>query len=459
MALADVVEQVCALYEAEGRARPKLGETLLSAYEGGHKRPGREYLHYLCAVYHATPEELGYDGPCICGHDHRGNAPPKVTGTTGRDMTVKEPAENEPWAAPSDGGADGGDREDNVLRRTLLQLLAGSGVAMESMDGQFFSAIEGIRRRMDDTLVSATVSPTMLDQWEETTASYGRQYMSVPPLRLLCDVLLDFSDIQRMVGNRQPTEIQERLCRLAAQLSGITGILMIDLGDHRLARSFFRTSRTAADDTGDRALRSWVAVREAVVPLYYGDPREAVQLARKGRDLAGRTQCAAAAMAPLTEARALGALGQGREHRERARRAVAHAQEAMGHLPDEAKHDTAFGYTDRQFIFHTGDAFVGVGEVDDAHRLLADALDGYAMTERLDRTLIRFAQARAHLATGEVEQGLKTGLAAINELPDDHRTDIVLHRARQLGSAAVAQYGEVRAAREYREALALPAGG
>ena len=37
---------------------------------------------------------------------------------------------------------------------------------------------------------------------------------------------------------------------MAAQLSGLSGMIMINLGDHRLARSFFRTARTAADETG-----------------------------------------------------------------------------------------------------------------------------------------------------------------------------------------------------------------
>src|SRR5512139_3439059 len=149
--------------------------------------------------------------------------------------------------------------EDTVLRRTLLQLLAGAGV---TLDGQILGAIDDLRRRMDDTLVSATVSPTMLDQWEETTLGYGRQYQATPSLRMLCDVLLDFSEVRRMCDQRQPVELQERLCRIAAQLAGLSGLIMINLGDHRLARSFFRTARTAADETGDRGLRAWVTTRE-----------------------------------------------------------------------------------------------------------------------------------------------------------------------------------------------------
>ena len=67
IALADVVAQVRARYVNEGRTAPRFSETLLSSYEGGQKRPGPEYLHYLCCVYQAEPADLGYESPCLCG--------------------------------------------------------------------------------------------------------------------------------------------------------------------------------------------------------------------------------------------------------------------------------------------------------------------------------------------------------------------------------------------------------
>ena len=76
IALADVVAQVRARYVREGRTPPRFSETLLSSYEGGQKRPGPEYLHYLCCVYQAEPADLGYEGPCLCRQGHR--APPLV---------------------------------------------------------------------------------------------------------------------------------------------------------------------------------------------------------------------------------------------------------------------------------------------------------------------------------------------------------------------------------------------
>ncbi|MGI5164344.1 XRE family transcriptional regulator [Spirillospora sp. CA-253888] len=476
VALSDIVAQVRALFEVDGKPAPKLGETLLSAYESGYKRPGPEYLHYLCAVYRVEPDELGYQSPCICGRGHAvrpgdGPAPQRggparhayedsdalvgavvPVGADRRSITVSESRGLDRADAPL--SMDVGE-EDIVLRRTLLQLLAGAGVAL---DGQFLGAVDNLRRKMDDTLVSATVSPTMLDQWEETTLGYGQQYQATPSLRMLCDVLLDFSEVRRMCDKRQPVELQERLCRIAAQLSGLSGLIMINLGDHRLARSFFRTARTAADETADRKLRAWVTVREALVPMYYGDPREALHLARKAQDLAGRTPSVAAAMAPAVEARALGLLamrGRG-DAAPSARRALVRGRSVFDQLSKTETGDLAFGFTDRQMTFYEGDTFTNLGDHKHGDEVLSHALTLYAPTDRVDLTLVRLDRAFCRLHAGQPEAALQVGQEAIEELPVEHRSDILVHRARQIGAAVNTKYGEIPGLKGFYEALAGP---
>ena len=51
----------------EGRTAPRFSETLLSSYEGGQKRPGPEYLHYLCCVYQAEPAISVMRAPACAG--------------------------------------------------------------------------------------------------------------------------------------------------------------------------------------------------------------------------------------------------------------------------------------------------------------------------------------------------------------------------------------------------------
>ena len=597
IALADVVAQVRARYVNEGRTAPRFSETLLSSYEGGQKRPGPEYLHYLCCVYQAEPADLGYEGPCLCGQRHRvpvlalssgpaaatapepggtdgparpgsvpaagRTSPPILTavpsageagaaepGATGPGAAVAGPAgfaatqlpALEPsgpaqparvlpaataravapcpapglpaaadpvlpgpavpppgagWPAPELAGpeltgpelagpglagpapATGfapaahpdqpsvGEVDDDVVRRTLLRLMADPGAAM---DGRFFGAAERIRRRLDEALLGATVSVAMLDHWEGMTGEYGRQYMTVPPMRLLCDVLLDLGDVRRMCEQRQPLEFVERLCRLAARLAGLAGMTMIDAGDHRLARSFFSTARTAADETGDRHLRAWVAVRESLVPLYYGDPAQAAAAARAAADVAGHQPCVAGVMAPVVEARALARLartrsggnlrgdiggrgGAGGAEVRRASAALDQAHEALDQLPEEERRDTVFGYTERQLLFHQGDALVTLGDNRGADDAFGQALRLYSPAEFLDRSLVTLGQARGRLQAGEPEEALRLSRDTLLGLPAQHRPGIVLRAARSLGEAVAAKHGDFPAVRDYRDAL------
>jgi hypothetical protein len=522
ISLADVVAQVRAWYAGEGRPVPRFSETLLSAYESGQKRPGPEYLHYLCMVYRVEPSELGFSGPCFCGRAHHGqqarpgrslpgpSAPtfgcagvPVAAGgaagvpagdgaagvpagdgsaevsagdgsaevSAGDGSACGAAAQPADLPVPAFGHADvrareaglpaprdcGPEEDEDILRRFLLRLI---GDPAATADGQFMGAADRIRRRMDDALVGGTVSVTMLDQWEETAVGYARQYMSVPPLRLLCDVLLDLSDVRRVCEHRQPLELSERLCRLSAQLAGLAGMIMIDLGDQRLARSFFRTARTAADETGDRHLRAWVAVREAMVPLYYGDPGEACALARTGRDLAGRNPCVAAAMGPVLEARAAARLTA--RSRPDARRGglrrvsalLGQAHEILSRLPAAERGDAAFGYTERQLLFHEGDTLVTLGNHRGAEHALAAALRLYSPTEILDRSLVMLGLARCRLEAQEPEEALRLSREAVLGVPREHRSEIMVQAARTLGDCVAGRHGEFRAVREYRDALA-----
>ena len=470
--LGDVVAQVRAWYQAEGRRTPRFSETLLSAYESGQKRPGPEYLHYLCAVYRADPQDLGYAGRCLCGAGHRVSAYPAVMPSEPGAAATAPPLRREDTATRSDdqaaersrpgtrlahavrggGTVPASESDDDVLRRMLASLLADPHA---DADSGFFGAVDRVRRRMDGALLGGRVSVTVIDGWEETASGYARQYMTVPPLRLLCDTLLDFGDIRRMFAERLPVESAERLCALAGRFSGLAGIIMIDLGDQRLARSFFRTARTAVDETGDRGLRAWVAAREALVPLYYGDPGEALTLAGSAVDLAGRNPCVAGVMAPAVAARAVARMaGRGRRDAlDQAIRMLDRAHDGLDALPESDRADTAFGYTQRQLLFYEGDALITLGDCQRAERAFTRALRLYPQGEFLDRALINLGLARCLLEAGEPEQALGLSRDVLAGLPREHRPQIVLRAARQLGRSAAARHAGLPAVREYREAL------
>jgi tetratricopeptide (TPR) repeat protein len=340
------------------------------------------------------------------------------------------------------------------LRRMLIRQLA---AADEPLDSGFLGAVDRIRRQTDEALLSRSVSAAMIDTWEQATAGYGRRYMTVPAPRLLCDVLLDLGEVRRMCAQRQPLELAERLCRLACQLSGLAGVLMLDLGDHRLARLFFRTARTAADETGDRKLRAWVVAREALVPFYYGEPREAAALASNATDLAGKQPSAAAVLATVTEARSRARLASGHGRLEALRRARATldwAADAIADLPADTREDTVFGYTERQLYFHLGDVLVSLGDWQQAGRAFTQAERLYPASERLDRALVAIGRARSLLSADEPGQALELARVTVLALPPGHRAEVIRHTARTLGFAVAERDSRLPGLAEYHEAIA-----
>jgi len=213
----------------------------------------------------------------------------------------------------------------------------------------------------------------------------------------------------------------------------------------------------AADETVDRALRAWVTAREALVPLYYGDPREALNLAKKSRDMAGQTPCAARTMAPVIEARALailaGSSGTKKEVMEQAKRALSRARAAFAQMNPSDQEDPAFGYTERQLYFYQGDVLVKLGQTLEADLILEQALGKYDGEDLLDQTLIRFDRAQCRLMEGDVEEAIKMGLKAIDLIGKDYRTELILRPAYELLKAVQDKHAHLPGVKDLRDAL------
>jgi hypothetical protein len=114
------------------------------------------------------------------------------------------------------------------------------------------------------------------------------------------------------------------------------------------------------------------------------------------------------------------------------------------------------GFTDRQMAFYEGDTFTNLGDHKHGDEVLSHALTLYAPTDRVDLTLVRLDRAMCRFHAGNPDAALAGGQEAILDLPPDHRSDILVHRARQIGAAVQAKHGEIPGLREFREALAGP---
>ncbi|MEU6238154.1 hypothetical protein [Kitasatospora sp. NPDC047058] len=399
----------------------------LSTWELGTTRPSDVRLDGLCRLYRTRPDRLGY------GTDYTPGG--QVEGVSG----------NAPRNSPQPSVDTSMPDRHAMLRRLL-------GQTGTSLSTPVLAALAGARQDMTSTL-AGTLADTTVDQWERTAAEYGPAYQHTPPARILADSVLDSLEVQQLLGRRQPADHRARLCHVAARLAATAGIALVALGEHREARFWYQCAQLAAEETGDRALRAWLLAREAVVPLYFGAPAAAAQLAERARLVAGATVCATAAWAPALEARALARLGRSDD----ARQAMALAERAFARLGTAHTADLAYGYTERQLHWHIGSMHTTLGDTRRAQLSLDQALAMYAPAEHLGRALIALDQADGLMRVGEIGSAAQVGMAAVATLPDEHRTGIVLTRAREVVAAVPPRAARMPMVSDLREMLALPA--
>ena len=164
-------------------------------------------------------------------------------------------------------------------------------------------------------------------------------------------------------------------------------------------------------------------------------------------------------MAPVMEARALARVAARRggtakpQGLRRASALLDSAHEALSRLPATDRGDTAFGYTERQLLFHEGDTLVTLAHHQGAEKALTHALRLYSTEEVLDRSLTTLGLARCRLEADEPEEALRLSRETLFAVPREHRSEIMVRAARSLGDSVAGRHGEFRAVREYREAL------
>ncbi|MEU1089002.1 helix-turn-helix transcriptional regulator [Streptomyces sp. NPDC005892] len=381
----------------------------LSAWETGRGRPGDTHLDHLCRLYETRPDRLGFGTDYTPAGAETGAQPVRQADGDGAPKLPYTAPDNIPAALPS---------------------------------------LAVIRARMTAAL-SPPLAEVTIEQWERRAAEHGQEYQVLPPTRLLHDSVCDFVELQQMLEQSQAADARARLCRVTAQLAGTAGIALVALGEHREARRWYQVAQLAADETGDRALRAWLLAREAVIPFYFGAPAAALALAERARLLAGATVCATAAWAPALEARALARLGRHRE----AQDAFKLAQGAFARLGATDTGDTAYGYTERQLVWHEGSMWTTIGDTRRAQRALHEARGLYGPEEHLDRALITMDEATSLIGVGEVSVACRETERLLLGLPSDHLTGIVVARARELLGVVPARAAITAPVRDLRALL------
>ncbi|MCX4411612.1 helix-turn-helix transcriptional regulator [Streptomyces sp. NBC_01764] len=336
------------------------------------------------------------------------------------------------------------DGDDPMNRRQLLR-----GALAAGLTGAALTALTDTRQSLDLALAADT-EPADLSDLEAAAETYGYGYHGQPPSQVLADLVTDFGELRPLLSTPQPVATRIRVCRTAGQMAGMTAIVLMDLGARRHARSWFATAATAARESGDKQLLAWLLAREAMVPLNYGAPQAAAQLAERARLAAGDQPTAAATLAAAVAARAYALSHQV----EQAREALTAADAFMERLPAGARADTWLTHGEQKHHVHLSHALTALGDTGRARESQNRALELSAPTSTMTRSLLRIDAAACLRHDGDPEQACRRTVAVMDGLPDAYRTGLVHRRALDLYRSIPTQHHREAAVRQLRDVLA-----
>ncbi|MFF8406878.1 helix-turn-helix domain-containing protein [Streptomyces sp. NPDC015684] len=308
--------------------------------------------------------------------------------------------------------------------------------------------VDALQRGLTESLAAGPMTDSSLDDWDYTVARHGRATRYRAERELLGELVADFQDLRLLLTHRHQAPTHKRLTITAARLAGLMALTLLKLGDDR-ARSWWRTGRAAAAAADDRATLSWIYAHEAYQLYYSGDIYGAVDLAARAQHLAGGLPCVGPALAAPLEARAHAQLGAG----DQTTAALAAAETALDRLPEDQRIASAFGYSESQLAFHSGNAWTHLGATGPAAAEHERALELYPVSDRMDIALIHLDQAMCLALGGDVAAAADRATQTIVDLPEQHRSSLIIYRAREVA----AKVPEAREVRVLREVLALPA--
>jgi hypothetical protein len=395
------IEELEHLCEQHSLGSPRAGIDLLNAWENNRARPRPQTIDLLARLYKANAVRLGLARD-YC--EEPGGHKAVVAGPGQADEVVR----SEDLTA------------DDAERRAMFH----QAMLVGTPNGRFFAEVEGIRHDLDRTLAAGSVNEDQLDRLDEQVLRYRREYMTTPPMPMLCRVMLEISDVRKLSAARQPSSVQRRLLTATTMLALLSADALMKLGDTRQAHAWYGTARASSDDVGDLRLRALVRAQQTMLLYYYGDLNETVRLAREARMLAGSAPSSPAALAAAAEARALARMGDGKA----ARLALAEAERIFARMRGMSQDDLAFVFTEKRMKFYRTGTLIELGDADDF-----DGLDGFSSGfHTIDPALIQLDQA-SHLARhGDHEEACRIAADALRRVPAEHRTSIVVTRAKAL---------------------------
>jgi tetratricopeptide (TPR) repeat protein len=334
-------------------------------------------------------------------------------------------------------------RYEAMQRRQLLRGALAAGLTATALPH-----LADVLAEADSALAAEGTAD--LEHLQAATEQHSYGYQGRAAQDMLADLIADFADLTPLLRRPQPAATRIELSRIMGQLGGMTAVVLHDLGHGRQAYAWFDTAFRAAEQSGDRSLQAWTLGRKAMLPLNFGAPSKAADLAERARRVAGTGNTAAATLAAAVTARAYALAGRPNQ----AEAALRDAERLADALPDEQRADTWFGLGEQKHHVHRSHALTALGETSRARESQTHALALSAPTSTMTRTLLRLDAADCDHRDGRTLDACQAATAALAEVPTRFRAGLTGRRATDLYRRVPAKLRSTPEARAFAEVLA-----
>jgi transcriptional regulator with XRE-family HTH domain len=301
----------------------------------------------------------------------------------------------------------------------------------EAGRGALLGGLATLRMQLDEALAASSVSPRQMELIETSTRGHVRDYPATPPSVMIERIAAECTEVTALSRRRQPASVQARLSSCAALLATLCADALMRMGETADARLWYRTAMLAADDSERPSLGVLVRAQAAMLPYYFGDSRETVELSDEALAMSTKP-CRSSALAAASRARALARIGDA----DAARDAVKVARTLFDEVGADDS-DAAFCFTVKRFLFYLGGAATWMADTRTGYRLQDEALALYktSTTWSIDPSLILLDRARCLVQDERVDEAAIVALEAVADLPVPQRTEIILARAQEIVTA------------------------
>lgn len=330
---------------------------------------------------------------------------------------------------------------DTLRRDLLIQMRKLAAVAGISLLG----VSEGILNPDAwERLLSSLDKPSRIDEaalvhLEKLTDTYWSLYRTaIAKTDLLSSVTGHLMTVTRLLRSTQPVAVQFRLCSVVSNAAQILGEIYYDLDNIAEARNYYRLAARAAEEVENHALRATALGREGFLPVYGGQPQNALPLLQQAETLAqeqvtGQTKAWLAMMEAETLARIEGMQKDCLSVLKKVDEMFYEENTSWEEVPNRDDRKWT-GFNLPTLTGYKGTCFLYLHQPEEARSMLLVALKDLPAGPTRRRSLILGDLATSYLQSQEIEEACHTATEAL-VCTAQSKSARSLHRLRMLQKA------------------------